>query len=107
MATVRDSILDTVARLRAAGVRATADPADSHPPVVFVRPTRAAPSAAAGCWVVDVEAVLVRGGPATDPLEPWGPRLDTVLDVLGADSVESVPDDTGVEAVVVRSQITT
>lgn len=107
MATVRDAVLAAVARLRAAGVRATADPSDVHPPVVLVRPVAAAPSAAAGCWLVDVEAILVRPGPASDPLEPWGERLDVVLAVLGADTVATLPDETGVDAVLVRAQLTT
>lgn len=106
MTTVAQVVRDAVDALRAAGVRATSDPVDAHPPVVLVRPVSAAPSAAAGCWVVDVEAELWRP-PAADPLEPWGDRLDTVLAVLGADEVRADTDPDGTPLVVVRAQLTT
>lgn len=107
MTTVRQAVLDAVAALRAAGVRATADPSDTSAAVVELVPVAAAPSAAAGCWVVDVEARLWRSGPASDPLEPWGDRLDVVLQVLGADEVRADTDPDGTTSVVVRAQLTT
>ena len=107
MGTVADAVRAAVELLRAAGVRAVWDPADAHPPVVLVRPTGAAPHAAAGCWTVDLDVVVVPAGPAADPLEPWDDRLDVVLDVLGADEVSVSLDPDGVEQVTVRAQVTT
>jgi hypothetical protein len=94
------ALVDARDQIRAAGLRCVVDPADAHPPVVLLVPVEADRLAERGSWQVTVEARMI-ATPAT-PLWAWGPDLDTLAELVGADSIDAGTDDDGSPFVGVR-----
>lgn len=81
-----------VARLTAAGIRATTELADLNPPAVIVRAPVVAYRFKGGTWAAEWTAHAVSPDPGYGAsMKILGPLLDAVQSALGGDPVEARP----------------
>lgn len=83
-----------------AGVRATTDPDDAHPPVALVTPTGVEPLPG-DCGVVTLAVSIVTAGLSHSQVAwLWRDAVPVVLAVAGADRIDTTTTDDGVPVVV-------
>ena len=93
-------------QLTAAGVRATTDPSDTHPPVALVQPSTVR-LIAGGCADLELTVTLVTGGlDHTQLAWLWQTGLPTVLVTLPADQIVTDQTADGLPAVTLTTTVT-
>lgn len=100
--------VELAAQLTAAGVRATTDPADAHPPVALVTPQTVTPLGGS-CAVVELTVTIMCGGLDHSQLAwLWATALPTALEVVGLVDItaDQAPDGTPTILLTVEQKVT-